>query len=331
MEYSHIKTQIISKLSIIIIGMLGILYVTSCNKIAQTVPLPNAQPDFYFEDMDYIAPCEVLFENRTYYAQEFEWDFGDGRTYIETDKLYYFEDAGTYNVTLKAINPDGKAQSITKSITILSNDAVPAKHPYDGKWQVMSVLSDTKKKGLPDNTIVGNSIMAGPDLGPFTPDGWQGPVVVRNSLFNPDNIQPSEISYGDGVFAAFGFQNLGDEDIFLPTRILVTVDGNYVTQWDHPSPFSAGAAQYYYDIYLGALSPGMHTVTFTLDATNYVAEADESNNVISHQFEVKDVIAFTGFEFNKNRYVMYFSDGIRDYGLWNIMEMRYLWRIMGQV
>ena len=175
MEYSHIKTQIINKLSIIIIGLLGILYVTSCNKIAQTVPLPNAQPDFYFEDMDYVAPCEVLFENRTYYAQEFEWNFGDGRIYTGTDQLFYFEDAGTYDITLKAINPDGKAQSITKSITILSNDAVPEKHPYDGKWQVMSVLSDTKKKGLPDNTIVGNSVLAGPDLGPFTPDGWAGP------------------------------------------------------------------------------------------------------------------------------------------------------------
>jgi hypothetical protein len=136
----------------------------------------------------------------------------------------------------------------------------------------------------------------------------------------PNNIQPSEINYGDGVFAAFGFQNLGDEDIFLPTRILVTVDGNYVTQWDHPSPFSAGAAQYYYDIYLGALSPGMHQVTFTLDATNYVAEADESNNKISYEFEVKDVIAFTGFEFNKNRYVMYFSDGTREYGMMEYNE-----------
>jgi PKD repeat protein len=139
MKCLYTKTQFIRNVSIAIIMLFGVFFLSSCDKIAQTIPLPNAQPDFYFEPMDYAAPCEVLFENRTYYAQEFEWDFGDGRVYTGTDQLFFFEDAGKYDITLKAINPDGKAQSVTKSITILPNDAVPEKHPYDGKWQGINV------------------------------------------------------------------------------------------------------------------------------------------------------------------------------------------------
>lgn len=288
----------------------------SCYKISQEIPIPKPEPDFYFHEETYQAPCEIFFENRSYYGVEFQWDFGDGRYYSGTDQSFYFADAGTFQVTLTAFNADGQSASITKSIEIGLNDSVPDRHPWDGYWEVAAIeeteMKQTTAAEMDGYTANGTEDL--PDLAFFEPNGWNSPVLTRNSIFNPDNFQSSEIHYAEAAYMAFAFANEGLTDVQINFPITVTVDGEYLTQWTYPAPFAAGNFQIFYDIYLGNLSPGQHTVTIRLDPLGQIEEANESNNIYTHTFEVLDVIAFNQFLFMKNRYALGFHDGSTAYG-----------------
>jgi gliding motility-associated-like protein len=52
------------------------------------------------------APYTFQFTNQSQNALEYEWDFGDGATSTAENPVHTFTQAGTYNVTLKAINPN---------------------------------------------------------------------------------------------------------------------------------------------------------------------------------------------------------------------------------
>lgn len=67
------------------------------------------------------AGFEVQLINCSQNAKRFQWDFGDGNRSSELSPLHTFAAAGTYDVTLTALNGDGSASNqITQSLTVKS-------------------------------------------------------------------------------------------------------------------------------------------------------------------------------------------------------------------
>ncbi len=66
---------------------------------------PKADFTFDFPDSNNYAPARVQFYNRSQYASNFFWNFGDGYGSSLTDPLHTYEKEGNYQVVLKAICP----------------------------------------------------------------------------------------------------------------------------------------------------------------------------------------------------------------------------------
>ncbi|MDQ3393547.1 MAG: PKD domain-containing protein [Bacteroidota bacterium] len=68
--------------------------------------IPELVADFSPEVDRGCSPLVVVFENTSKGSLDFEWDFGDGTTSIQTGNIeHIYEVPGTYKVVLKAVNP----------------------------------------------------------------------------------------------------------------------------------------------------------------------------------------------------------------------------------
>lgn len=61
-----------------------------------------------------IAPLAVTFNNQSVGATSYAWDFGDGGTATETNPLHLYTNAGSYTVTLSAMNA-GATNTLTRT------------------------------------------------------------------------------------------------------------------------------------------------------------------------------------------------------------------------
>ena len=296
---------------------------TGCDAITELIPLPKPVADFHFnEDSSYVAPCEIYFQNRSFYATSFEWDFNDGRIYSNSDKAYYFADAGIYPITLKATNADGVSETITKNIEILGSEEVPVKHAYDGKWIVDDPLSPSMNMKMKSEKQNRKSITTdGVDLAFNIRDDWGSTVLLRNSSFTDlENMNSSPIRVGERAIMAFSFINSGNATHNGLFNIAILVDGGFKYQWPINYPIDAGVSYFYYDIDLGNLALGNHTVKIILDPQNYTVEDNESNNIYETTFTISPKMPFESFEFSNNRYIIGLSNNEFKYGKLNYSE-----------
>lgn len=74
--------------------------------------------DFEMQNNGCTAICSVRFTNTSQNALVYIWDFGDGGKSDEESPSHTFTTAGTYAVTLKAINEDGKSNEKTERVVI---------------------------------------------------------------------------------------------------------------------------------------------------------------------------------------------------------------------
>ncbi len=95
----------------------------SCKKNESTIESPSKKAipkvDFSFASSEFIAPCDVLFENKTINALNYNWNFGDGTSSKEINPTKTFSVEGNYSVTLTATG-EGGIDSITKRVLIKS-------------------------------------------------------------------------------------------------------------------------------------------------------------------------------------------------------------------
>lgn len=78
-------------------------------------PAPEAS---FASDNAGCSPLEVYFENKSNYAEEYLWDFGDGNFSSSISPTHTYYDSGTYIVKLIATGPGGQDESQTKIITV---------------------------------------------------------------------------------------------------------------------------------------------------------------------------------------------------------------------
>jgi len=77
------------------------------------IPVPVAE---FSDSASGCQPLEVRFRNESMYGDQYEWDFGDGRTSNAENPTHIYFDEGTYSVSLRVIGeaPKRKEDQITK-------------------------------------------------------------------------------------------------------------------------------------------------------------------------------------------------------------------------
>ncbi len=116
-----------------------------------------------------------------------------------------------------------------------------------------------------------------PDLSPFTPTGWGGPLV--GSMYAGDR-ELGFLAADRRAFISFAFMNDGLADITADFRIELLVDTVPVAAWELSGglPVSTYVAIEDHELILGA---GDHVIAFDVDTLREVAESDETDNTLS--------------------------------------------------
>ena len=74
----------------------------------ETINILSPTPELAFTGRgEGCAPFTVDFTNLSLYANNYHWDFGDGTTVFSENATHSFNEAGTYNITLKAFSYEG--------------------------------------------------------------------------------------------------------------------------------------------------------------------------------------------------------------------------------
>ena len=113
-----------------------------------------------------------------------------------------------------------------------------------------------------------------PNLLPFQPTGWSGPIVV--STIQDSNLDSTSLAPSTPLYVDFAIGNDGDSaagpfvvDFYIDTdKISLPYDNTL------DAGYGIGAT----DIPIGMLPAGVHTIKVVADATGLVPESDESDN-----------------------------------------------------
>ncbi len=149
---------------------------TSCSSInVEIVHLPVAE--FTVDSLACANPCAVQFTNTSSFADEFLWEFGDGRSSTEENPTHTFTNAELYTVTLTASNTYYSSQA-TEQISVID--------PYP-----------------PTATFVAQNV------GNFMPMGIQFENLSANATtfdwnfgdgFYSSEVDPYHVFYGSGSY-----------------------------------------------------------------------------------------------------------------------------------
>ncbi len=92
---------------------IALLAVTGCLIAGCARPIA----DFSFAHKDATAPAEVRFNNHSKKAEQYEWDFGDGKKSDQAAPTHRYQSSGQYTITLNATKGN-KTSKKSKKLTI---------------------------------------------------------------------------------------------------------------------------------------------------------------------------------------------------------------------
>ncbi|MDO4587935.1 MAG: CARDB domain-containing protein, partial [Planctomycetia bacterium] len=138
-----------------------------------------------------------------------------------------------------------------------------------------------------------------PDLIPFTPSNWSGPLVVSNS--NNATISTENLNTEDNVYVNFCIANSGNVDIANDFVVTLSLTGSAERsqEWTINGLENLSYVDATSSVWdLGLLEAGSYTITMTIDSTGVVDEESKDNNSASYSFtitvlEKADLIPYT--------------------------------------
>jgi len=131
-----------------------------------------------------------------------------------------------------------------------------------------------------------------PNLTPYKAPGWSDRIVVSNVVGANylQAVDASPLRPTDSLFVSFAVVNSGTTATPAGFKNRLYVDGVLNSTWSNvllvPFPGSPSWG-YGVDWPIGSLSAGTHTVEIVVDATNVVAESNESDNVYTKTITVR--------------------------------------------
>ena len=95
----------------------------ACNDTTTKSIVVKVRPSAYFATDDRCVNANLPFDNGTYYAHTYVWDFGDGSssTSTSTKVPHAYASAGTYNVVLYANNNNGCKDTAYETVVVFAN------------------------------------------------------------------------------------------------------------------------------------------------------------------------------------------------------------------
>lgn len=163
----------------------------------------------------------------------------------------------------------------------------------EGTFDVtLKVTDDTGKE---DTKTITNMIQVNPpplpNLVGITPDDWTGSITV----YSDPEAYETQVDLSvlmDPVMMAYGIINSGDKEIAISFSANITLDGEDLAEnvWDFSinEPMDKGAVWVNFNIDIGSLDEGEHTLTVTLDPDNEIEEKDETDNTFDLTFYVQN-------------------------------------------
>jgi hypothetical protein len=147
-------------------------------------------------------------------------------------------------------------------------------------WIALAFFSDVSETDegvyLDDIVLRKNTSSGQPDLAPYTPNGWDFPVVPANARGThtvPGQLNPAP----DTTFVDWAVINRGTTATADTFYIYLKLDGTPVAGW-----FVADALPPNYYVYAEdralLVGAGTHTLGLVADSTNRIDESDETNN-----------------------------------------------------
>ncbi len=124
-----------------------------------------------------------------------------------------------------------------------------------------------------------------PNLVPFTPPGWQSPLVVS---MVPGQREDGPIAAGYPAYASLAVANLGLAAAAGPVAVELKRGSELLGAWNVPGGLPAGAYAAAEDQVV-TLPAGLHTLHLRVDPAGTIPESDETDNV-----HVKDVWVLSG-------------------------------------
>jgi hypothetical protein len=130
-----------------------------------------------------------------------------------------------------------------------------------------------------------------PDLAPYQPSDWDGPIVVATQAGGTTDA--STIITTDTVYVDWAAINQGNAAVTDTFHSELLLDGNPVTTWYTDPPVDPTGYVYVRDFSLGQLTAGSHTLTLVIDYRGEVTENNEDNNTVTITFLVNQAPAIT--------------------------------------
>ncbi|MCK4352436.1 choice-of-anchor J domain-containing protein [candidate division WOR-3 bacterium] len=152
---------------------------------------------------------------------------------------------------------------------------------YDGQSNVVigfEYYTDTPDQnsiGIDYVTVTAAGGGGQPNLKPYTPTGWSGPLVCS---VNNDTISEDTLYAGQAYYLSFAVKNDGAADITDTFAVYITKNDTPYLGWNIPSLVQNGVVR---GICIPdtIFTPGEYSMKVVADALNNITESDETDNV----------------------------------------------------
>ena len=153
-----------------------------------------------------------------------------------------------------------------------------------------------------------------PDLQPFTPSGWQYPVVPNSSA---QPTQATTTLYAGGypsrdvmTFFDWAFTNSGSGTANGDFHVEVRIDDNWFIRYPYRDVGPGGGANWENWMH-PVLTPGQHVLKIVVDPDNRIAESNENNNEWQHTFNWQPISGWYA-EYYSNESLTWPPEVVRD-------------------
>ena len=191
------------------------------------------------------------------------------------------------DVSLSLMSPSGRMITRTTVAADVQHLLGPSYESYSivnpeaGQWQVFMYGQNVSSSG--EATVLSVSSIPAPpkpDLRPFTPTGYPGPIAVSG---RPGSTQNETLSAGAPTYFDWHFTNSG-AGAAGAFYVELWVDSTRYVRYPFDG-LNGGSPLGGFDDWLETIpTQGVHTVRLVVDPDNAVEESDESNNIFEQQF-----------------------------------------------
>lgn len=289
-----------------------------CNDTTTKSVIVKVRPSAYFATDDRCVNTSLPFDNGTYYAHTYVWDFGDGNTSTSTSTKvpHAYAAAGTYNVTLYANNNNGCKDTAYETVVVFPNPKPSFTHSGSCKDMAVSFTNNSTGQKL-NNWTFGNGAYS-TDENPTNTYSAAGTYTVKLVLSSANNCTDSTsqaVTIYDNPSAGFSVTDVcvGSATSFTNTSSGGSGTLSYAWNFGDGNTSSAASPTHSY------AAAGKYNVTLTTTGLG------SCNNTITKQVEVFEMptvsinsgsaclgsaINFSANTTNANSYAWNFGNGV---------------------